>query len=275
MKVKIALAQMACEWDAKANLRKALSLMQKAKAKGAEIICFPELTFTIFFPAYRADAKYFDWAEPIPGPTTKMVAKRAKELKLATLVNLFEKAGHGRYHDTSVAMDSEGKILGTARMMHIAEEPYFNGKYYYWPGDGGFPVFDAGMCKIAIAACYDRHFPEQMRMLTLNGAEIIFSPMAGAVTEPVAMYRAEMQGYAFSNGIFIAVVNRTGKEESVEFAGESFVVAPSGQIIATAKRGEEELLLCDIEADEIEMERRKRPFLRDRRPEIYRGLSEK
>jgi N-carbamoylputrescine amidase len=275
VKVKIALAQMACEWDAKTNLRKALGLMQKAKAKGAEIICFPELTFNIFFPAYRADAKYFDWAEPVPGPTAKLVAKRAKELKLTTLVNLFEKAGHGKYHDTSVAIDADGKILGAARMMHIAEEPYANEKYYYWPGDGGFPVFDAGLCRIGMATCYDRHFPEQMRLLTLNGAEIIFSPMAGITTDPFAMYRAEMQGCAFANGVFIALVNRAGKEENVEFTGESFVVAPSGQIISTAKRGEEELLLCDIDTDEIETERRKRPFLRDRRPEIYRGLSEK
>jgi len=275
VKVKIALAQMACEWDAKANLRKALSLMQKAKAKGAEIICFPELALTIFFPAYRADAKYFDWAEPLPGTTAKLVAKRAKELKLTTLLNTFEKAGHGRHHETSVAIDGEGKILGTARAMHVAEGPYCNGKYYFWPGDGGFPVFDAGLCKIGIAAGYDRHFPEQMRMLTLNGAEIIFSPAADAATDPLAMHRAEMQGCAFSNGVFIAVVNRAGKEENVEFGGESFVAAPSGQIIATARRGDEELLLCDIDTDEIEIERRKRPFLRDRRPDIYRSLAEK
>lgn len=275
MKVKIALAQMACEWDAKANVRKALGLMQRAKARGAEIICFPELTFNIFFPAYRADAKYFDWAEPVPGPTTKMVAKRAKELKLAAIINLFEKAGHARYHDTSAVIDSEGKLLGGARLMHVAEEPFFNEKYYYWPGDGGFAVFDLGLCKAGIATCYDRHFPEQMRALTLKGAEVILSPMAGLMSDPFAMYRAEMQGCAFQNGVFIAVVNRVGKEESVEFAGESFVVAPSGRIAATAKRGEEELLLCDIDTDEIEIERRKRPFLRDRRPEIYRGLSEK
>ena len=274
MKTKIALAQMACEWDAKANVRKALGLMQKAKAKGAEIICFPELTFNIFFPAYRADSKYFDWAEAIPGPTTKLVAKRARELKLTAVVNLLEKADHAKYHDTSVAIDADGKILGSARMLHVAEEPFFNEKYYYWPGGGGFPVFDLGHCRAGIAACYDRHFPEVMRALTLGGAEIIFSPMAGIVTDPFPMYRAEMQGCAFQNGVFIVVVNRVGKEENVEFAGESFAVAPSGRIIASAKRGEEELLLCDIDTGEIETERRKRPFLRDRRPEIYRGLSE-
>lgn len=267
MKTKIALAQMSCEWDAKANLKKALGLMQKARARGAEAICFPKLSFNVFFPAFRADAKYFDWAEPIPGPATKAVAKRARELKLVTVMNLFERGGPGAYFDSSVAIDSDGRICGVARMMHVPEEPRCNGKFYFWPGDTGFPVFETTACRVGIAACHDRHFPEAMRALTLNGAEIIFSPTAATTAEPLAMYRIEMQGCAFSNCVFIAAANRAGKEETVEFAGGSFVVSPSGRVIASAAA--EELLLCDIDRDEIEMERRRRPFLRDRRPEIY------
>jgi N-carbamoylputrescine amidase len=164
---------------------------------------------------------------------------------------------------------SGGPALGPVRMMHIAEEPGFNEKFYYWSGNTPPRVFDLGGVKIGVAICYDRHFPEYMRQLVLQGAEIIFTPFAGLASDPLKMYEIEMQGTAFQNQVFIAAVNRVGKEPTVEFVGGSFVVDPSGEVISRAPRGEEKLLLVDCELSRIEEMRQARPFLRDRRPEAY------
>jgi N-carbamoylputrescine amidase len=270
--IRIALAQMAATENLETNRQKGLDWVEQAANEGAQIICFTELGLLPFFPQYRTEKKFFQWAESIDGPTVKRFGEAAIRENLHVLLNFFERAGAGEYYDTTVLLKATGgRALGPVRMMHVAEEPCFNEKFYYWPGNTPPQVFDLGDVKIGVAICYDRHFPEYMRQLVLQGAEIIFAPFAGISNDPINMYEIEMQGTAFQNQVFIAAVNRVGKEPTVEFAGCSFVVDPAGGVIARAPRGEEKLLLVDCDLSLIEAMRQVRPFLRDRRPEVYEG----
>jgi N-carbamoylputrescine amidase len=251
--IRLALAQMAVSEILEANLQKGLDWVKQAVKDGAEIICFTELGLLPFFPQYRAEKKFFQWAEALDGPTVKQFSATARRENIDILLNFFEWAGAGEYYDSTVLLQAGGgPALGPVRMMHIAEEPGFNEKFYYWPGNTPPRVFDLDGVKIGVAICYDRHFPEYMRRLVLQGAEIIFTPFAGLASDPLEMYEIEMQGTAFQNQVFIAAVNRVGKEPTVEFVGGSFVVDPSGEVIARAPRGEENLLMVDCELSRIE-----------------------
>ncbi len=268
--LRLALAQMAASEDLAANQQKGLDLVKQAAKEGAQIICFAELGLLPFFPQYRAEKKYFQWAEAIDGPTAKKFAQAAVSANIHVLLNIFERAGAGEYYDSTVLLKATGgPALGPVRMMHIAEEPGFNEKFYYWPGNTPPQIFDLDGVKIGVAICYDRHFPEYTRQLVLHGVEIIFTPFAGLVNDPIKMYEVEMQGLAFQSQVFVAAVNRVGKEPAAEFIGGSFAVDPSGEVIARAPRGEEKLLLIDCDLSRIEEMRQVRPFLRDRRPEVY------
>ncbi|MDZ7291507.1 MAG: carbon-nitrogen hydrolase family protein [candidate division KSB1 bacterium] len=268
--LRLALAQMAVSEDLAANRQKGLDWVGQAAKHGAQMLCFTELGLLPFFPQYRTEKKFFQWAEPIDGPTVKKFGEVAERKRIHILLNFFERAGAGEYYDTTVLLKATGSpALGPVRMMHIAEEPCFNEKFYYWPGNTPPQVFDLDGVKVGVAICYDRHFPEYTRQLVLQGAEIIFAPFAGIVSDPIPMYEIEMQGLAFQNQVFVAAVNRVGKEATVEFAGCSFAVDPAGEVIARAPRGEEKLLLVDCDLSRIEAMRQVRPFLRDRRPEIY------
>ena len=272
--IRIGLAQVAAGDDISANVERGLEWVDKAAAEGCALCVFPEMAFHPFFPQHRAEARYFDWAEPIPGPITEAFQDKAKELDIVVIPNIFELAGPGRHYDASPVIDAGSELLGVARMIHIAEEPGFNERFYYWPGDTGFDVHHTAAGPLGMAICYDRHFPEHMRTLTIGGAEIILSPFAGTAGDPGRGYELEMQGSAFSNGVFIACCNRVGEEPKLTFAGGSFAVDPCGEIIAKAGP-DEDLLVVEINRAQIAQERNKRPFLRDRRPELYRVLSEK
>ncbi len=274
MKIKIALAQVSASESREENIRNALVLMEQAKKEDASLICFPEMAFDPFFPLVRADKRYFALAEPIPGPMVKRFQKKAKELELVTIINMYEHAGPGEYYDCSPVIGADGRLLGISRMMHIAELPNYNEKFYYWEGNTGFPVFDTGVAKVGIAICYDRHFPEQMRALTLNGAEIILVPTATSTSALEQIWEMEIQAAAVANQVFIAVVNRVGIEGKVMFFGRSFVTNPTGEVVARAEEGKEELLVTELDLDLIEQARQVLPFLRDRRPEAYGGLSD-
>jgi N-carbamoylputrescine amidase len=267
--VRIALAQCSATEDREANLQKAFRLMEQAKGKGASLICFPEMAFDLFFPRIRADKRYFALAEPVPGPTVDQLRQKAKELELVTVINLYERAGPGEYYDSSPVIDADGTLLGLSRMMHIAELPNYNEKFYYWPGNTGFPVFQTRCARVGLAICYDRHFPEQMRALTLSGAEIILVPTATSTLALKHIWELEMQAAAVANQVFIAVANRVGTEGEMTFFGKSFVSNPRGEVVARAGEGVEELLLADLELELIEQVRQVLPFLRDRRPETY------
>jgi N-carbamoylputrescine amidase len=268
--IRLAFAQMAATENLAANQQKGLDWVKQAAQAGAQIICFTELGLLPFFPQYRAEKKFFQWAEAIEGSTVKKFAETAVSENIHILLNFFERASAGEYYDATVLLKATGGApLGPVRMMHIAEEPGFNEKFYYWSGNTPPQVFDVGGIKIGVAICYDRHFPEYTRQLVLQGAEIIFTPFAGLVGDPINQYEIEMQGLAFQNQVFVAAVNRVGKEPAAEFIGGSFAVNPAGEIIARGPRGEEKLLLVDCDLAHIEKMRQVRPFLRDRRPEVY------
>jgi N-carbamoylputrescine amidase len=268
--MKIALIQQSCSDDINQNQQKGVEAVKKAAKQDAKIICFAELAFTPFYPQVPAKDNIYKLAEPIPGPTTDLFSALAKDLGVVIVLNLFEHDGNSTF-DTSPLINSDGKILGRTRMVHITEYTCFHEKGYYYPGDKGVPVYDTEFGKIGVAICYDRHYPEYMRALAIGGAEIVFVPQAGAVGEwPEGLYEAEMQVASFQNGYFTALCNRVGKESKLTFSGESFVCSPTGEIIAQAQQGKDEILYCDINIEETKNSHARRLFFRDRRPELYR-----
>ncbi|MCL6097312.1 MAG: carbon-nitrogen hydrolase family protein, partial [Bacteroidetes bacterium] len=241
--MKIALIQQKASVNLESNRRKGVNSVIEAASSGAKIICFAELAFTTFFPQKSSEKNSIDYSETIPGATTDVFCKLAKELEVVIVLNLYERDGDKTY-DSSPVIDADGKILGTTRMIHITDYACFHEKDYYTPGNNGALVYDTKHGKIGIAICYDRHYPEYMRALALNGAEIVFVPQAGAVGEwPEGLYEAELKVAAFQNGYFTALCNRVGKEECLTFSGESFVCGPEGNVLARAELGTEEFQL--------------------------------
>ena len=268
--VRIALAQLAPGGNVAANRRRVLDAMSEAAGAGAQLVAFPELALSKFFPQHECYPDAASLAEPVPGPTTELVAARARELELVTVLNLYESAA-GRFFDSSPVIDADGTLLGVTRMVHITDYACFHEQAYYTPGDRGAPVYDTRVGRIGVAICYDRHYPEYMRTLGVGGAELVIIPQAGGLDEwPDGMYEAEVRTAAFQNGYFAALCNRVGKEERLTFAGESFVVDPGGRVLARGRRLEEDLVIVDIELSQCERSPARTLFWRDRRPEVYR-----
>ncbi|MFC1620650.1 nitrilase-related carbon-nitrogen hydrolase [Candidatus Neomarinimicrobiota bacterium] len=267
--MKIALIQQHASQNRPANRQLGLQAVEQAARAGAQMICFAELAFDPFYPQERASSGMLDLAETIPGPTTKQFAAKARELGVVLILNLFERDGD-RTYDTSPVIDPDGNLLGTTRMIHITDYPCFHEQGYYSPGDHGAPVYDTAYGKVGVAICYDRHYPEYMRALALKGAQVVFVPQAGATGEwPEGLYEAEMRVAAFQNGYFVALCNRVGQEPKLTFAGESFVCDPSGNVIAQAAQGGDEILYADLNLEQVEHSHARRLFLRDRQPELY------
>ncbi|MCX8159960.1 MAG: carbon-nitrogen hydrolase family protein [Candidatus Saccharicenans sp.] len=268
----IALVQQMNTRDRKKNLARGLDALDRAASAGAGLIVFPELSFLPFLPQRPAGSGFQDWAETIPGPTTELISRKAAERRVVVIFNLLEIHG-GKTYDSSPVIDIDGRLVGVNRMVHVMEGPGFHEKGYYQPGDLGAGVFETAAGRIGVAICYDRHFPEYMRALALKGAELVVTPQAGAKGEwPAGLFEAELQVAAFQNGYFCALANRVGKEEVVEFDGGSFVVDPSGQVIARAVKGEEDILLAEIDFSLLRHCPAHRHFLPDRRPEVYQKL---
>jgi beta-ureidopropionase len=269
--MRIALVQRRAGRDKQANVERGLAALETAAAAGAELVCFAELAFERFHPQQPARQGYVELAEPVPGPTTDAFARRARQLGVVVVLNLFERNGD-RCFDCSPVIDADGTLLGRTRMVHITDFPCFHEKGYYAPGDTGAPVYDTRVGRVGVAICYDRHFPEYMRALALGNAELVVVPQAGAVGEwPEGIYEAELRVAAFQNGYFAALCNRVGEEEQLTFAGESFVCAPDGRVIARSPGGEDHVLLADLDLGEIQRSAARRLFLADRRPELYPG----
>jgi beta-ureidopropionase len=274
--LRVAMAQVVTGPEREENIGRALRMMTDAVEAEAQLIVFPEMSVDRFFPQYRADKRYFDWAGPVPGPLTDRFQAQSAALRLATVINVFERAAPGRYYDCSPVFGVDGAYLGKQRMTHIWEGPGYNERYYYWEGDSDYPVFDLGPARIGVAICYDRHYPEVMRALTLGGAEVILVPTATDNLEPrfAAVWEIEMQAAAVANGVFVVVVNRAGVDDGLTFFGRSFAVDPYGQVVGRAPEEELALSLVDLDLDLVEQARRDMPFLRDRRPEMYSRLVE-
>jgi len=269
--MRIALVQQKAGNDKQENVGRGLSALEEAATGGAGLICFAELAFELFYPQYPAEGDVSQKAEPVPGPVTEQFAAKARELGVVVVLNLFEREGNLCY-DCSPVIDADGSLLGKTRMIHITDYDFFHEKGYYTPGDSGVPVYTTKVGNIGVAICYDRHYPEYMRALALKGAELVVVPQAGAVDEwPEGLYEAEMQVAAFQNGYFVALCNRVGREEGLEFAGESFVCDPDGRVIGRAVRGQEEILYAEVDLEEVGKSYARHLFLPDRRPELYAG----
>jgi N-carbamoylputrescine amidase len=270
--MKIALVQQRATQEIDHNRRLGIEALERAARAGARLVAYPELSFIPFLPQRPAGPDAADLAEPIPGPTTEIFSEKARELGVVVVLNLFE-LHEGKTYDTSPVIDSNGEIAGKTRMVHVIEAPCFHETGYYTPGDLGAGVFDTSAGRIGVAICYDRHFPEYMRSLAIKGAELVIVPQAGAVDEwPDGIFEAELQVAAFHNGYFAALANRVGGEECIAFAGESFVAAPDGRVLARAPKGEDHILYCEIDLDEVLRSHARRHFIPDRRPEIYEDL---
>ena len=276
--VRIGLIQMACAEDPETNLKKALSDIRIAAAKGAKIICLQELFKTRYF-CQTEDSKNFDLAEPVPGPSTQALSKAAKANDVVIVSSLFEKRAVGVYHNTAAVIDADGKLLGKYRKMHIPDDPGFHEKFYFVPGDLGFKTFQTRYAKIGVLICWDQWFPEAARLTALSGAEIIFYPTAigWKPAEPKAAesYRSAWEtiqrSHAIANGVYVATVNRVGKEDKFKFWGGSFVSDPFGKVLYRAGNTEE-IILADCNLDAVERTRREWPFLRDRRIDAYQPI---
>ena len=266
---RIALIQQVSTPDPIANRETGLENVRRAAAQGANIIAFPEVAFQTFFPQHRLEGDRFRFAEPIPGPTTQMFQELAKELGVVIVLNLFEHAGDKAF-DSSPVIDADGSLLGVTRMMHITHYDGFWEQDYYDPGDTGAPVFDTRFGRIGVCICYDRHYPEVLRSLALQDAQLVIVPQAGAEGEwPEGVYEAELQTGSFHNGYFMALANRVGKEDVLTFSGESFITDPRGQVIAKAPVLEESILYADLDWSEVDRSPARTLFLQHRRPEEY------
>src|SRR5262245_47310193 len=267
--MKIALIQQAVTADLSANKRRAIDAVRRAAGEGAEFIVFPEPAFTPFYPQRPPAGDVLALAEPVPGPTTEMFQSLARQLGVVMILNLYERDGDKAY-DCSPVIDADGSLLGRTRMVHITEYPCFHERQYYSPSMLGAPVFQTRVGPVGVAICYDRHFPEYMRALALAGADLVVVPQAGIVDEwPAGFFEGEMCTAAFQNGYFIALCNRVGAEESLTFAGESFVCGPEGAVRARAPRGEDHVLLADIDLADALKSHGRRILMKDRRPELY------
>jgi N-carbamoylputrescine amidase len=267
--MRIALIQQPATPDKSANVARGLTTIEQAARDGAELVAFAELAFEPFYPRVPAGPDAARLAEPVPGPTTDAFCRKARELDLVVVLNLFERAGRATY-DSSPVIDADGSLLGVTRMIHITEYACFHEQGYYTPGDTGAPVYRTRAGRIGVSICYDRHFPEFMRALALQGAELVVVPQAGTVGEwPEGLYEAELRVAAFQNGYFTALCNRVGVEDRLEFAGESFVCAPDGRVLARSPRGEAHVLHARLDLGEIASSHAKQLFLRHRRPDLY------
>lgn len=271
--MKIALIQQHATRDTRDNLERGIEAFHRAAESGAKLVAFAELAFLPFLPQAPATSESLDFAETIPGPTTERFSELARKYGIAVVLNLFERDGKNTY-DSSPIIDADGTLLGATRMIHIMDGMGFHEKGYYSPGDRSSLVYQTQIGRLGIAICYDRHFPEYMRILGLKEAEIVIIPQAGAVGEwPEGIFRAEIQVAAFQNGYYAALVNRVGKEDILHFSGESFVVSPEGQVIAQAPEGEDFILYSDCDFSRIPKSPAKRFFLPDRRPEVYKAFN--
>lgn len=271
--MKIALIQQHATLDREDNVRRGLEAFKIAAESGAELIAFAELAFYRFLPQTQATPQELKKAEPIPGPTTEKFARLSKEYGVVAVLNTFESDGE-RTYDASPVIDADGTLLGVTRMVHIMEGLGFYEKGYYTPGDKMSFVYETQVGRVGVAICYDRHYPEYMRNLALQGAELVIVPQAGALGEwPDGIFEGELQVAAFQNGYFAALVNRVGKEEKLHFSGESYVVDPFGTVIARAPQDEDFILYAECDLDQIPESPARKFFLRDRRPDFYRKLA--
>ncbi|HKR28234.1 MAG TPA: carbon-nitrogen hydrolase [Acidobacteriaceae bacterium] len=284
----VGLIQMSCGPDPDANLDKAADRVREAARQGAEVVCLPELFRAQYF-CQREDIRLFDLAETIPGPSTERLGAVAREEKAVVIASLFERRAAGLYHNTAALLESDGRIAGLYRKMHIPDDPLYYEKFYFTPGDLGFRAFDTSAGKIGTLVCWDQWYPEGARITAMQGANVLFYPTAIGWhphekeefgTAQYEAWQIIQRAHAIANGVYVAAVNRVGHEHGdvrgnraegpgLEFWGGSFLADPFGRIVAKAAHDREEILIGEIDLATMEDTRRNWPFLRDRRIDAY------
>jgi N-carbamoylputrescine amidase len=260
----------------RANTDKHLGMIADAAKQGVQILCMQEVFTTPYFCAEQK-VRWYDAVEKIPdGPTTKLMQETAKKYNMVIVVPIYEEEITGIYYNTAAVIDADGKYLGKYRKNHIPHvNPGFWEKFYFRPGNLGYPAFDTAYARIGVYICYDRHFPEGARALGLSGAEIVFNPSATVAGLSEYLWKLEQPAHAVANGYFVGAINRVGHEQPWdigEFYGQSYFCDPRGQIIAQAPRDEDALVVADLDLDMIREVRNTWQFFRDRRPDSYDQL---
>jgi beta-ureidopropionase len=258
------------------NVEKTLGMIEDAAKQGVQIICMQEVFTTPYFCAEQ-QVRWYDAVEKIPdGPTTRLMQEQAKKHNMVIIVPIYEEEITGIYYNTAAVIDADGTYLGKYRKNHIPHvNPGFWEKFYFKPGNLGYPTFDTAYARIGVYICYDRHFPEGARALGLNGAEIVFNPSATVAGLSEYLWKLEQPAHAVANGYFVGAINRVGHEQPWdigEFYGQSYFCDPRGQIIAQAPRDEDALVVADLNLDMIREVRNTWQFFRDRRPDSYGEL---
>ncbi len=280
-KLTLGLIQTHASDDAADNRARTEAKIADAAKNGATVVCTQELFATPYF-CRRQDPALFDLAEPLDGPSAKMLSKAAKDNKVVVVGSIFEDRGGDLYHNTALVYDTDGSLLGLYRKMHIPQDPAFEEKFYFTPGDTGFRAFDTRFGKIGVLVCWDQWYPEAARLTALAGAQVLLYPTAigWLKEEKAALGKAQhcawetvQRGHAVANGCYVAAINRTGFEGETEFWGQSFVANPYGELVAKASSDKEETLVvpCDMK---LQSEfRRIWPFFRDRRIDAYGDIT--
>jgi len=291
--LKVALIQHSCKNNRESNLDSTISGIHRAAEQGARLVLLQELHTHLYFCQEEND-KNFDLAEPIPGPTTKQLAELAKSLNLVIVSSIFEKRAPGLYHNTAVVLEADGSIAGQYRKMHIPDDPGFQEKFYFTPGDLGFTPIETSVGKLGVLICWDQWFPEAARLMALAGAEILLYPTAIGwdradsdieKNRQLDAWKTVQRSHAISNCLPVLCCNRRGFEaapekesdptKGIQFWGNSFICGQQGEILAQASTGDDEVLSADIELIRTEKIRRIWPFLRDRRIDAYALLNER
>jgi N-carbamoylputrescine amidase len=274
--IRAALVQTTWTGDKESMIKAHEEYARQAAAQGAKVICFQELFYGPYFCQVQ-DKAYYEYAESVPGPTTERFQALARELGMVMVLPMYEQEQPGVLYNTAAVIDADGTYLGKYRKNHIPHTSGFWEKFFFKPGNLGYPVFQTKYAKVGVYICYDRHFPDGARILGLNGAEIVYNPSATVAGLSEYLWKLEQPAHAAANGYFMGCINRVGEEKPWnlgKFYGQSYFVDPRGQIFAQASRDDDELLVSEFDLDLIEEVRSTWQFFRDRRPETYGKLVE-
>ena len=259
-----------------AMIDKHVAMISQAADKGVQVACLQELFYGPYFCAEQ-DTKWYALTESIPeGPTTRLMQELAKQHEMVLVVPMYEEELTGVYYNTAAVIDADGSFLGKFRKIHIPHcAPGFWEKFYFRPGNLGYPTFETRFGRVAVYLCYDRHFPEGARCLGLNGAELVFNPSATVAGLSEYLWKLEQPAHAVANQFYVGAINRPGFEDPWrigEFYGQSYFCTPRGQIVAEAGRDQDEIVVADLDLDLIREVRNVWQFFRDRRPETYAAI---
>ena len=272
--VRAALVQAKWTGDKRSMIDSNIAMAREAAAQGAKVVCFQELFYGPYFCQVQ-DPQYYSYTETVPGPTTEEMCALAKETNMVLVVPVYEQEQIGVYYNTAFVVDADGTYLGKYRKHHIPQVEGFWEKFYFRPGNLGWPVFQTAVGPIGVYICYDRHFPEGWRALGLGGARIVFNPSATSRSLSSHLWRLEQPASAVANGYFVGAINRVGVEDlgDNEFYGDSYFVDPRGQLVGEAASGtDEEVVVRDLDMEVVKAARDTWAFYRDRRPDAYGPL---